>query len=190
MKKLYFEDFYKLLEEEYMPYDFLYKGETLKLKEIQERASNYSIRHMIESGNKLIENLANSNYYQLFGNEVAYEYLVKLYYNKERLYESLKNENLNLNPNGRYVELSLNSIHLLDEGEDEDITEYNDETMHFLIDNWDPIIVDYPMLIDDLNKNHIEHTFRPIEEMKEIVKEEGFVNPNPIVKKKIKRLYH
>ena len=190
MKKLYFEDFYKLLEEEYIPYDFLYKGKSLKLKEIQEKASNYSIRHMIDKGNKLVEQLTNSSYHQLFGDEVAYEYLVKLYFNREKLFESLRNDNLEINPNGRYVELSLNAIHLLDDDEDSDITEYNRDTMNFLVKNWDPIIVDYPLLIEDLNKNNIEHTFIPIKEMKEIVKEEGFVNPNPIIKKKIKKIYH
>ncbi len=190
MKTFYFEDFYKLLEEEYIPYDFLYKGEALKLKEIQERANNYSIRHILDKGNKLVEKIANTSYYQLFGNEVAYEYLVKLYYNREKLYESLKRNHLDLNPNGRYVELSLNAIHLLDEDEDIDITEINSDVASFLVSNWNPIIVDYPMLIEDLNKNKIEHSFKPIEEMKTIVKEDGFVNPNPMVKKKIKKIYH
>lgn len=190
MKKYYFEDIYNLLEEEYTPYDFLYKGKSLKLKEIQKSANNYNIKKILDKGTSLVEKIVNTNYYPLFGDEVSYEYLVKLYYNREELYEALRNENLEINPNGRYVELSLNSIHFGDNEDDKDITELNNDMAKFFLKNWNPIIVDYPLLLKELDNNKIEHSFLSIEDMKEIVKEEGFVNPNPVIKKKIKRRYN
>lgn len=192
MAHLNFEDIYRLLDEEYVPYDSFYEGEVRKLKEIQEESSNYHVLRSLQKGNEVVEKLLRDNYYALYGNEVGYEFLVKLLYNRQKLYEALYKENgLDINPNGRYVELSLNSIFLIDEEDYQDLTTFDNKVGEFFVDNWDPVIVDYQDLLNEFDKQGLSHTFKPISEMSTIVRNEGFVNPNPIVKKKIlNKIYH
>ena len=177
-------------DDQYIPYDIFYKGEVRELKDIS--TNNYAVLRTLDKANKKVEELMKDPSNYLYGNEMAVEYLVKLLYNKDDLYAILtRGLEFSIKPHPCFVEFTLNSINLVDDDLITDITDNYDSLRDIIINNWDPIIVDYPQLINDLDKRGISHTFKSIDEMHELVKEEGFVNPNPIVKKKIlNKIYH
>lgn len=192
MANITFADIYKELEELYIPYDILYKGEARKLVDIKSSASIHSIEYLLSRGNKEAEQLIAKDFLYLCPSDVEYEFLIKLLYRREELYDILLNEKeFDIEPNHRFVELTFNSINLADEDGSIDITEYNDKLWDLYCRKMDPFIVDYVDLLHYLDINKIPHSFKSISEMNELVRDEGIINPNPVIKSKIlKRVIH